>query len=1071
MMQKKLLLVILASILPVLSLYAGDGDIFRAKNEEGIELTYKVISEADKTCQVGNGSNMACYNAQYTSKEVTIPSKVNGYSVTSIGNSAFSQCYNLPTVNIPNSVTSIGDDAFYHCEKLVSITIPSSVTSIGSYAFTACKSLTSVIISDNLTSISNYTFNGCSSLASITIPSSVTSIGKSAFNGCSSLASITIPSSVTSIGESAFYKCGSLASITIPSSVTSIGESAFRECSSLASITIPNSVTSMGGRVFQNCGGLTSVTMGNGLNSIGEYTFSGCNSLTSITFGNNVSSIGVGAFYNCSNLTTLTIPYQVSNIGNQAFYGCSNLKNIIYQEGATAMGDIKFSLSSLTTITLPKGVTSIGDISLSGCNNLKSITIPEGVTSVGYLYFYNCSKLTNISFPNSLVSFGGANFRNCSQLTDFVLPEDAIFIKDGNYHSDHFNFEGCKALTSVTIPKGVYDIFFKGCSNLTSAKLPEGIICIFSGTFQDCSKLTDIYIPSTLRYFEGDSIFEGCNSLKAVHITDMAAWCESEFWVEESNPLYYAKHLYLNGEKVEHLVIPEGVEQIPSSPFWGCVDLISIKFPASIKEIRPYGLYGCKNLSIIDVADIDSWCENITLFWRIDHKIKLYHNGKEVKDLVIPEGIISLSGKFNNISNITSVTIPPSVEYIGFSCFEGWDQLTSVYISDIASWCNIEFSGYDHDNPLSLAKHLYVNNKEVKDLVIPEGVTNISNYAFYGFTGITSVSFPNSVSDIGQSSFDGCVGVESIKIPSSVTGIGERAFWNCHLKEVISLIETPFDIDYSAFRLHGSFSYNHAKLYVPIGTKEKYKAAEGWKEFPEIEEIDFPIVDIDEASKIAPVAANGAYVTVNRTINADEWSTICLPFAMTEAQVKSAFGSDVELGDFAGCDVKGDHITVKFDKVTAIDANHPYIIKVSSPVSTFIVNGVNVTPATAEVKKDGNNGKYNSFIGNYENGKTLDDGILFLYGNNFCLSKGSTKMKALRGYFKFDAAEINNASRLVMQYDEATDVREMEKLREGGTEIVYDLQGRRVNSSIIDSQSSLRKKGVYVKNGKKIIVK
>ena len=654
-----------------------------------------------------------------------------------------------------------------------------------------------------------------------------------------------------------------------------------------------------------------------------------------------------------------------------------------------------------------------------------------------------------------------------------MLPENTTLIKKYEWGFE-FYFEGCKALTSVTIPKGVYDIeesCFKGCSNLTSAKLPEGVLIVFSKAFYGCSKLTDIYIPSTLRYFEGDSIFEGCNNLKAVHITDVAAWCESEFWVEESNPLYYAKHLYLNGEKVEHLVIPEGVEQIPSSPFWGCVDLISIKFPASIKEIRPYGLYGCKNLSIIDVADIDSWCENIILYMRIDHKIKLYHNGKEVKDLVIPEGVSNLSAKFTYISNIESVTIPPSVNCIGGRSFRGgWDQLTSVYISDIASWCNIKFSGRD-ENPLSLAKHLYVNNIEVKDLVIPEGVTKISNSAFEGFTGITSVSFPNSVSDIGQSSFEGCVGVESIKIPSSVTGIGERAFWNCHLKEVISLIETPFDIDYSAFRLHGGILYNHAKLYVPIGTKEKYKAAEGWKEFPEIEEIDFPIVDIDEASKIAPVAANGAYVTVNRTINADEWSTICLPFAMTEAQVKSAFGSDVELGDFAGCDVKGDHITVKFDKVTAIDANHPYIIKVSSPVSTFIVNGVNVTPATAEVKKDGNNGKYNSFIGNYENGKTLDDGILFLYGNNFCLSKGSTKMKALRGYFKFDAAEINNASRLVMQYDEATDVREMEKLREGGTEIVYDLQGRRVNSSIIDSQSSLRKKGVYVKNGKKIIVK
>ncbi|MBR1751891.1 MAG: leucine-rich repeat domain-containing protein, partial [Ruminococcus sp.] len=113
--------------------------------------------------------------------QVTIPSKIDGKSVTSIWG-AFDWCTSLESITIPNSITSIGDRAFYQCTSLTSITIPNSVTSIGAYAFEYCTSLTS-----------------------ITIPNSVTSIGEYAFRGCTNLKSITIPDSVTSIGEYAFY--------------------------------------------------------------------------------------------------------------------------------------------------------------------------------------------------------------------------------------------------------------------------------------------------------------------------------------------------------------------------------------------------------------------------------------------------------------------------------------------------------------------------------------------------------------------------------------------------------------------------------------------------------------------------------------------------------------------------------------------------------------------------------------------------------------------------------------------------------------------------------------------------
>ena len=158
---------------------------------------------------------------------ITVPT-----TVTSIGNTAFFQCWNLSNITIPNSVTSIGGSAFYEC-GLTSITIPNSVTNLGDLAFFAC------------------------SLTNVTIGSSVTSIGSSVFYDCSGLTSVTIPHSVTSIGYEAFWLCTSLTSVTIPNSVTSIGDYAFGGCSNLTNVTIGNGVTSIGTNAFFNCSSLT----------------------------------------------------------------------------------------------------------------------------------------------------------------------------------------------------------------------------------------------------------------------------------------------------------------------------------------------------------------------------------------------------------------------------------------------------------------------------------------------------------------------------------------------------------------------------------------------------------------------------------------------------------------------------------------------------------------------------------------------------------------------------------------------------------------------------------------------
>lgn len=230
-------------------------------------------------------------------------------------------------------------------------------------------------------------------------------------------------------------------------------------------------------------------------------------------------------------------------------------------------------------------------------------------------------------------------------------------------------------------------------------------------------------------------------------------------------------------------------------------------------------------------------------------------------------------------------------------------------------------------------------------------------------------------------------------------------------------------------------------------------------------------VVLDENATEAPAAATGVNVRVKRTINAGEWSTICLPFAMTAEQCKAAFGSDVQLGDFTGYEIteEGDAITgitVKFSTATAIEANRPYIIKVSQAVSEFTVDGVDIDPQEAEINM-GSSRKPKAFIGNYVAGTAVGNGCLFLNGGKFWYSVGTTKIKAFRAFFNFNDLlpdfEDNYAEApvLISFSDNTTGIDGVK--RESITDDrYYNLKGQRVENPT---------KGLYIKNGKKVVVK
>ena len=253
------------------------------------------------------------YYGSYT--ECTIPSTINGYKVTRIGDFAFSSS-SLTSVDIPNTVTSIGEYAFCMSELII-IYIPDSVTEIGDSAFSLCESLKEIALGKNLKTIGNRAFECCTELTSISLPSGLTALGEYAFDCCSNLKSITIPDTVTSLGDGVFLSCESLSSVTLGKGITKIPKETFYYCGNLKKLTIPSTVKTIEEEAFCFCG-ITSISIPNGVVTIGKSAFEN-SGVSSVTIPNSVTTIGEKAFWYCMNLTSITIPASVTSIGKNAF--------------------------------------------------------------------------------------------------------------------------------------------------------------------------------------------------------------------------------------------------------------------------------------------------------------------------------------------------------------------------------------------------------------------------------------------------------------------------------------------------------------------------------------------------------------------------------------------------------------------------------------------------------------------------------------------------------------------------------------------------------------------------------
>ena len=378
------------------------------------------------------------------------------------------------------------------------------------------------------------------------------------------------------------------------------------------------------------------------------------------------------------------------------------------------------------------------------------------MTSIGKQAFYGCKSLTSVSIPDSVTDIDEMTFERCTNLTDINVD-----MKNNNYYSaggvlfDKIGetliwYPMGKTETSYTIPdnvKNIGDYAFQKCYSLTSIKLPDGLISIGGYAFYYCSGLTSIELPDSLISI-GEYAFYNTG-----YYLDKTNWEYDD--VYKKSVLYIGDWLIVSEYNYDdagvEYTIKNGTKIIADKAFDGCSGLTSVNIPSSVKIIGS-GAFMLTKLNSVN----------------------------------IPDGVTNIGDEaFGSCYNLVNVNISKSVKNIGNQAFYFCPALENITVDEQNDfYCSIDGNlfGKNKDNKKNIIQ--YAIGKPDTEYEIPNGVTEIDDYAFWLAKNLTNIKMPEGITRIGKFVFQDNA-IKKLDLPASVESIAVSAFdWCANLEEI-----------------------------------------------------------------------------------------------------------------------------------------------------------------------------------------------------------------------------------------------------------------------------------------------
>ena len=484
--------------------------------------------------------------------------------------------------------------------------------------------------------------------------------------------------------------------------------------------------------------------------------------------GYPVNFLRDSAFQECVNITNVTLPHGIDSISTNAFMVCLNLESVNIPDSCKVIRTNAFyNCPKLSSVSIPSGVLDILPCAFQLCSSLQSVTIPNDSVLVTLQdnAFNGCANLTTIStLPQSLVSLGVNAFNGCAKLTSINIPSKITIIQPDTFNS-------CTALETVIIPSDsnleiINANAFMNCTALKNITLPSKVNNLIDGCFANCTSLVSINIPKLVTSIPFKA-FTNCTSLATVNIEEGSALVVIQGRQVESEPgVFSLDGAFAGCTSLASINLPNTLTTINVGAFAGCTSLQTIAIPASVTIIEFKAFENCTNLHTVSIAS-GSVLSTINF--------RAFANCEKLANITLPNQLTTIQFEAFTNTALTSVNIPATVTLLNHSAFSGCANLTSV---EFAQGSTLEI----------IHLKTFQNCVRLRSITLPDTIKEIGERAFEGCRALMKmnptdsysvINLPKSLVTLGTFVFNGCISISTITIPADLIKISEGTFANC----------------------------------------------------------------------------------------------------------------------------------------------------------------------------------------------------------------------------------------------------------------------------------------------------